>query len=209
MRSQHPPVSFLKSAGVAILVVAAALSARADNVLVDTGPGTSVGYLLGGEGYYPHSQDLAAQFILSQDVTVTSLEGWIRSYNADYVRISVSDNSNGNAPGSEIWGGDLLLAADPTDSWRGFTNVNLFLSAGTYWIAFLGTPTLNAAMGTGVPNPTGIEAFARVDDGNWYRWDGLDIGVRIKGNNVPDSTSMVGLLGLAFGAMVMVRRRLN
>lgn len=209
MRTQSPLRLFLKFAGVAILVVAAALNARADNVLVDTGPGTSSGYLLGGQGSYNYSQNLAAQFTLSQDVTVTSLEGWIRTFNSDYVRISVTDNSNGTTPGSEIWGGDLLLATDATDSWRGFTNVNLFLSAGTYWIAFVGSQTLNAAMGTSVPNPLGVEAYGSVGDGSWHQYDGLDIGVRIKGSSVPDSASVVGLLGLALSALVVARRRLS
>lgn len=209
MRTSLPPNLFLKSASVAILVLATALSARADNVLVDTGAGTSSGYLVGGEGYYSISQNLASQFTLSQSVTVTSLEGWIRSYNADYLHIAITDNSNGIIPGTEIWGDDLLLDGSAVNAWQGFTNMNLFLSAGTYWIAFVGSPSLTAIMDTGVPNPLGNEAFAAISDGNWYPYWGLDIGVRIKGNSVPDGASVVGLLGLAFGAMLMVRRRLN
>lgn len=207
MRTISSPNSLLRSAGAAILMIGAALIARADNVLIDTGPGTSSGYLLGGENYYTYSQNLAAQFTLTQDVTVTSLEGWIKSLNADYVRIAVTDNSNGGIPGTELWADNALLDGSGIAGWQGFTNLNLFLSAGTYWVAFIGSPSLSALMPGDPANPLGVEAFGSVNDGNWYEYDGLNIGVRIKGNSVPDSASVLGLVGLALGAMVLVRRR--
>lgn len=208
MRTHLPPNSLIKSAGVAILLIGAALVARADNVVVDTGPGTTGGFLLGGENYYNYSQNLAAQFTLTQDVTVTSLEGWIKAYNSDYLRIAVTDNSNGVIPGTELWADNLLLSPDLGAAWQGFSNLNLFLSAGTYWVAFIGSPSLYATMPSDPPNPLGVEAFGSVSDGNWYEYDGLNIGVRIKGNSVPDSASVLGLVGLALGAMVMIRRRI-
>lgn len=210
MRTQLPPISFLKSAGLAILVVAASLSARADNTLVDTGPSPyDYGWLLGGGGSYSYSQNLAARFTLSQDVTVTSIEGYIASFNSDYLRIAITDNSNGTIPGAQVWADNVLLNGDSVTAWQGFTNLNLFLSAGTYWVAFIGSPSLNASMPSSVPNPTDVEAFTYVGSGQWFESDNLDVGVRIKGNTVPDGASVLGLMGLALGAMVVARRRLS
>ncbi|HND61986.1 MAG TPA: hypothetical protein PLB90_10950 [Opitutaceae bacterium] len=209
MRTQLPLRSLFKSVSVALLVLGTASISRADNTIVDTGAGTTEwSWVLGGTGSnYP--QSLAAQFTVTQDITVTSIEGWIGSYNDGTVRIAITDNSNGTIPGAQIWADNLAVYANTGTTWQGFTNLNLFLSAGTYWVAFIGNSDLSAGMPSGVPNPLGVEAFASSYNGMWYEQDTLDLGVRIKGNSVPDSASVVGLLGLALGAMVMVRRRLR
>ncbi|MBS0663303.1 MAG: hypothetical protein JSR48_08555 [Verrucomicrobia bacterium] len=202
--------SFVKSIGLIALLLGTAALTRADNVLVDTGPGNpnAPEWALGGVGNnYP--QSLAAQFTLTQDVTITSLEGWISSFNPEYLRIAVTDNSNGTIPGAQIWADNVQLSGDSIAAWQGFTNLNLFLSAGTYWVAFIANESLSAGMQSGVPNPLGIEAFVAVDNGNWHEYDDLNFGVRIKGDSVPDSASVLGLVGLALGAMVMIRRRIS
>ncbi len=208
MRANFSLTSLFKAIGLTLVVLGTIATTRADNTIVDTGPGTTNwGWTLGNAGSnYP--QNLAAQFTVTQDITVTSIEGWLGSLSGSgTIRIAVTDNSNGTIPGAQIWADNLGIDSSTGTTWQGFTNLNLFLSAGTYWVAFLADNSLFAYMPSGVANPLGAEAYTSSWDGQWYVNNDLDLGVRIKGNSVPDGASVVGLLGLALGAMVALRRR--
>jgi hypothetical protein len=165
-------------------------------LLVDTGPGAAaVGYgLSGGTIEFPGWQFLAGQFTLSDDANVTSVSGWMKVFLGGNIDVHIRADAAG-MPGTDLHSQSYTLTT--TDfAWYDFTNFNVSLPAGTYWVTF--EPVINgglvASMPNGVPSPLASYAFkAQFTLPNWstsFSPNAPSMGYRVTGELITP-TSMI------------------
>ncbi|MEM6858063.1 MAG: PEPxxWA-CTERM sorting domain-containing protein [Pseudomonadota bacterium] len=179
------------------------------STIIDTGPGPSEG---GGFTLSPN-QSLAAEFDLTQDYTITSVEGWISTLADESGFFSASIFSDdGDVPGTVLFSsqfeGPTLLSYE----WRGVYDLDWSLAAGSYWVVFSGEPGSRAFMPFPSPNPLDNGAFKT--DGPWVAEDNIKIGVRIRGAvaPIPEPSAWAMLLlglGAVGGALRFAKRKHN
>ncbi|MFN9499027.1 MAG: PEPxxWA-CTERM sorting domain-containing protein [Erythrobacteraceae bacterium] len=175
--------------------------------LVDTGPGPE-----GPTGWtLDPSQSLAAEFVLRQDSTITSVEGWIASILDGSLFTASIFSDGGNVPGSVLFSSSFAGGAPGTGQWQGAYGLSWNLAAGTYWVGFSGQSGLGS-MPNSSANPLGNEAFTL--EGNWVGFDNLSIGARIRGNQgfnnpntgaVPEPSTWAMLILGFFGVGAAIR----
>jgi len=167
----------IKSILVASLLLLVSVKVNAA-IIVDTGTGFGAGPVLSENQYY------AGLFTLSQQETLTSVEGWIRGRGADGDEMTVAIYSNDlglpGTPGTELFSATGLLSdAGPCpigqdcnyEFWRGVYEQDWTLDAGSYWASFEMRTSItgNYAMPEGdLPNPLFAEA---VYVGNIDTWE--------------------------------------
>ena len=174
---------------------------------VDTGPGPE-----GPTGWTLNpSQSLAAEFVLGQDSTITSVEGWIASIIDGSLFTASIFSDGGNVPGSVLFSSSFSGGAPGTGQWQGAYGLSWNLAAGTYWVGFSGQNGLGT-MPNPSANPLGNEAFTF--EGNWVGFDDLSIGARVTGNQgfnnpntgaVPEPSTWAMLILGFFGVGAAIR----
>jgi hypothetical protein len=165
------------------------LSVRNDVILtpayiIDTGPGgtASVGssamFAAGATNCSPqpacaaHFQFLGGQFSLRRGANVTSVEGWMSVGFAGTLKVAIRADS-APAVGAHIPGRSLDSAtysvASQAYGWKAFSDFDLDLSAGNYWVTF--EPVANGGFSGGMAGPSAspLPAYAYFADGN-NRW---------------------------------------
>lgn len=156
-------------------------SAQAD-LLVNTGQPTNI---TGGMSLlYP--QTLFAQFVLTQPVTITAIEGWINVTYAGGLVVKIY-RDDGDQPGVFL-NSQMVPVASTGVSWVGASSLNWSLGAGTYWVGFMGSmmgsPEPLGTMPGPAPAPLGKEGYIDIPGTPFVRADDMDIGVKISGNPV-------------------------
>jgi MYXO-CTERM domain-containing protein len=195
--------AFIKSAGIAIVALSIALTAKAAATIVNTGPGGNGdpgGGLTLGLNSIGGYQNLAGEFQLSAPTAVGSIFGWIGVDRDDPTggTLNISILANDPNTGTVEFSQDTVLGpgVDQVPGWTGLTGLGLDLSAGTYWVEFSSPDsTLSGYMPYPVANPLAEYAFESQNVGNLYTLNPFDpVGVQIDG--VPDATGTFGILGL-------------
>lgn len=233
-----------------LLAAFGSVTQAAPITIVNTGPGpTSVvcpppatcgAYFLFGQNADPDSpeafQFLAGQFTVDSQVIVTSLEGWIRPFGYPSALFNVGVHTDSlsslinpqHIPGTELFTEVVSVGDAATPSWLGATDISLILDPGTYWIVF-SVPSTGGMWGyMPYPSLSPLEAEAFRSGSNWQRSDGLNLGVRIlgddcsefpggcddqgeddddQGENVPDPGSTLLLLGMGLVGLGAWRKR--
>lgn len=131
------------------------------SLLIDTGPGASVvGFgLSGGSAEFPTWQFLGGQFNLADEASISSVAGWMKVFLGGDINVHIRANTSG-LPGASIYSQVYTLAVQDFD-WSEFSNFNVNLGPGTYWLTFepvvLGG--LIASMPNGAASPLANYAF--------------------------------------------------
>jgi len=145
----------------------------------------------------------AAEFAISDDYTITSMETFLNSKSAGSTATVVLYEDGGSTPGGELYSGQATFESG--NSWDGIYNTSWKLDAGTYWASFEIRPgdTLMGSLTTHPPSPLGNEVWGFGNDSDWNTTRDYDITVRIMGDlntvPIPGTISLLGLglLGLA------------
>jgi hypothetical protein len=213
MSRRRTGVSFGTAACVLLLIVWAA-PLRSDPVyIVDTGSGsnTSIGMpaLFSASDANVHFQYLAAQFTISEAVTLDSIEAWVIGTGGSMdvkIRENVNNLPSTNAP--PLLSPNSIFSKRYTSlpnfasaGWLQLPQYASVLAAGTYWVTF--EPVFNSNMHYSMPGntPNPLARAAYYGDGNTgyhllpYSDANNHIGVRIKATPFP---------GAAFGTATRV-----
>ncbi len=181
--------------------------------IVDTGPGFNGGG--GGASLYDDRpglnrgyQSLAGRFTLTEDVVITTVQGWMNWAYGGRARFSIFTDFQG-LPGANRFTQALELPATGLNDadWRGPTGLNWAVTQGDYWLVFEDVPRNlgSGAMPGGAHMP--LLAYASSPgasgvSGAWQRADPLALGVRIGIESVPvPATTALLLAGLGLLAM--------
>jgi hypothetical protein len=199
-----------KSIGLMAALIASAAASLAGTI-VDTG--TPPLGQPGGPALYPY-QGLAGQFAISQNTTITSVEGFMSfGIGGGSMTVSIFGDNNSNPffpipdNTNTLHSGSFNATSSVQDAWMGLSGLNWNLTAGTYWLGF----TTNDAWGW-MPDsaPSPLSGYAFTSGGNWNSANYLKLGIRINGDpttqSVPEGSSSLVLLGLAFGGLALFRR---
>lgn len=177
------------------------------DTIVDTGPGPVESSGLSLE----QNQWLAAEFTITEFVTISSVEGWINVSTSGNLDIAIYTDG-GDIPGLELFRAFGNLGTGSPATWRGLSGLTWNLSAGTYWVAFevMSSSSFVGAMPSPSQVPLDNEAFHCGGGGCSYNADdNLDLGVRIEGaaTAVPDPASSLSLLALGVASLGLFRSR--
>ncbi|MCA9432219.1 MAG: hypothetical protein KC940_17035, partial [Candidatus Omnitrophica bacterium] len=178
---------------VLCMAVVASLSAvpAGATLIVDTGqppPSFSGGTLYSG-------QWLAAEFTLSQEYSITGVEGWMWKNFSGLMTLAIYTDG-GSTPGTELFStvftADLPMTGSANAGWVGAHGLNWALGPGTYWAAFevRTGQTADFAMPNSPPNP--LSGYAWKGSGSWNQQFSTT-GWRVY-SEVPEPTTMA-LLG--------------
>jgi hypothetical protein len=212
--------AFTRSVGIAIAALSIALTAKAAETIVNTGPGGNGdpggGLTLGLDSIGGY-QDIAGEFQLSAPTAVGSIFGWIGVDRGDPTggTLNISILANDPNTGTVEFSQDTVIGpgVDQVPGWTGLSGLDLDLSAGTYCVEFSSPDsTLSGYMPYPVANPLVEYAFENQNVGNLYTPSQFDpVGVQI--NGVPDASGTFGMLGLGLvgllGLAVRQRRFAN
>lgn len=152
--------------------------------LVDTGTPSSgqLGYTVSS------SQWLAAEFIVDQSVTITSIQGYFALCfdGTDKGFINIYSDS-GDLPDTSRILHSQNFTTSGVKGWQGLTEINWSLDPGSYWVAFeVKEPdTAIGGIGYNAPYPLINEAYNSFSKG-WVGNDGLNLGIRIITAPVPE-----------------------
>jgi hypothetical protein len=180
-------------------------NADADTI-VDTGPGpnSSIGIAL-----HP-SQWLAAEFTITEFLTITSVQGWMNVNTAGNLDIAIYTDG-GEIPGLELFRASGNLGTGTPATWRGLSGLTWNLLPETYWVAFevMSSSDFVGSMPSGSQFPLGNEAITCSSCGGYRPLDPLNLGVRIEGvpAAVADPASSLSLLALGVGSLGLFRSR--
>lgn len=203
---------------LAALTFSGPLTSLADTI-VDTGPGDDGTYgnpawsLINLPSSLQAYSASAAKFTLTNDTTITSVEGWMNEYISGsglVIGIGSSPYLSPNPnPGDFLYSGTMYAGNVSTYHWNGLTDLNWFLAAGDYWVSFVPTPGYMGSLPAGGANPLSSYAFQTTDVPLTYD-PSHTFGVRIMGDtvqNVPDNGTTLTLLGAALFGLGIFRRR--
>ena len=175
----------------------ASLSATS-TLLIDTGPGGSeiIGsrsmFAAGSSTCSPQPscsasyQFLGAQFNLSENVRLESVEGWMYN-NTGSIDVHVRADNSG-LPGASLYSKNYSPASHFPFTWVVFDAFVADLGAGTYWLTFepVSGGTFSGGMSGGAASP--LPKYAFLSDGNptWAQigsnpFQGPELGIRIRG----------------------------
>ena len=191
----------LGSAALAVLMTPVAVSA---NTIVDTGTpvGTST-WTLGPTG--SGNQALAGYFTVGSATTITGFQGYIDGFlSGGSVTATLYSDGVDRGAGAALFSTTFSVGAG--EGWDGAT-VSWGVGAANYWLGFFSNDSLG--MRNGAPAPLPAYAFT-TENGQWQRYDYLDIGIRVfDGGAVPEpGTWALLLIGFgAIGAGMRARRR--
>jgi hypothetical protein len=205
-----------KTAGLAAKVAAfaataaiAGLAASAANatIIIDTGQppyGGGVNWGLNS------TESLAVKFTVTSATRLTDLTGWMFAQSAPGT-FTVALRADGNTPGAVLFS-DTATAKLPF-AFYGVHGESWLVGPGSYWLAFEVRPgdTFDGYTPNNPPSPLGPEAYSY--DGTYYRYDRLNLGVRISGDvvAVPEPAAwtlmLTGFLGTGAALRGARRRR--
>lgn len=207
---------------LALLTLTLAAPVMAD-VIIDTGTptdryGSYLEYIITTDEHnveHLTCQNFAGQFTLTKGYTVTAVRGFFNNDGTGSVdAVIYGDNGNTNTPltTSELWRKNITTAT-PTAAWRGLTELNWSLQAGTYWLAFEPKLGFHGQMIDAAP-----KAMDSIAQGNIYRQgdpftytsSSGNFGFQIDGtaaNAVPEPSTYL-LLCISLGAVGFVRKRM-
>lgn len=173
-------------------------------LIVDTGPTSG-----GGVTSLARDQYLAAEFVISNDWTINSLEGWMINRRTEGTATVVIYADGGTVPGAEIYSSEFTSSAGIGEGWQGGSSLDWFLSAGTYWAGFelRAGQTLFAGMPTARPSPLPTAFFLDLN-GRWSETD-RGIGVRIDAQEVSATVPTPATLFLVGVALLGVRKKVR
>jgi hypothetical protein len=175
--------SVVTSFGSFTLTSVSSASFTASNVmpvsalLVDTGPGgtnfsSAPGLASGGANLlaaniFGNFQFLAGQFTLTNGAILDSVEAWMRVDTGGSLTVNLRSDNNG-IPGGSVFSKTYTLGLQPI-GWVPFSDYNVVLAPGTYWLAFepvadSGFSGFSAVMPVGAPYP--LPNYAFFDNGN-------------------------------------------
>jgi hypothetical protein len=196
---------FLAGSALALAFAVASAPANAA-VIVDTGKpvnGAGVDWWLNA------TQSLAAKFTVTTATRLTDLAGYMFAYSAPGT-FTVAVRADGDTPGAVLFSDTAV--AKLSLAFYGVHGESWLVGPGSYWLAFEVRPdnTLYGFMPSNPASPLGPEAYT--EDGSYYRYDDLELGVRISGDavSVPEPAAwalmLTGFLG-AGAALRSARRR--
>lgn len=173
-------------------------------LIVDTGPGiNAIPYSLYDK------QFLAAEFTITQDVVVNSVEGWMRVVGALQTATVALYSDGGTVPGAELFSAAFTTVQNgvSTATWEGGSGLGWILSSGTYWAAFevRAGQTLVGSMPSPALSPLGMYAFT-TEEGGWIQ-SPLNFGIRIDANSAVPAPATLALFGLGLASLAISRRK--
>lgn len=161
-----------------------------------------------GSTYYSLSywQGLAAEFTLTENTVLDSLQMYMRSNSGGNVTVRVYGDA-GEVP-NQVGYFAQTFAATTVPGWQGVSGANLSLLAGTYWVAFQTDADIGLAR-DGAPNP--LQNYAGFSNNSWFELN-ASLGVRITSDAAsppaPVPLPAGGLLLIsALGGIGVLRRR--
>jgi hypothetical protein len=127
---------------------------------------------------------VAAQFVLGDATTISSVEGWIGSSIAHPMTISIY--SGNSLPGSALYSDTFTSSIS---GWQGVSGEHWSLDAGTYWVVFSNSSTVGGNwMPAGAAHPLPNYAIWTSWGGAWANTPYATVGVRIDAD-VPEPAS--------------------
>ena len=125
------------------------------------------------------TQYLAGQFTLTQDITLSSVEGFFGGNRAHVQTLTTAIYTNsGNLPGVELYSKQFATAPGDLGGWFGTFDNSWSLSAGTYWVSMEIRPGDDFYYGS-MPNnavePMQLEAWKRSVFGS-MEWSAFNLG---------------------------------
>lgn len=170
----------------ALVALMAPLPAAA-GVIVDTGtPAGGIIWTLAP------IQSLAGHFNVATGTTITQIEGFFWGSGT----VTATLYSDGSVPDASNALFSTTFSSLTSDAWAGASGLNWTVGAGNYWLGF--DSNNDMGMRNGAPSP--VDAYAYTAQGNWNRFDDLDIGIRVFDGAIPEPGTWALLL-LGFGAI--------
>lgn len=171
---------------LAVPALACALTAPAQALLVDTGPGEDYG---GGWSLYDDRpltngyQSLAALFTVDESqATITSVQGWMNWAYGGNLTFSVRTVFQG-LPGALLHSTRVAIPATVLNvpDWRGVGGLDWQLQTGDFWLVFEGSRgSGSGSMPGNAPNPLATYASSPgLQGAQWMSAPTLAFGVRI------------------------------
>ena len=176
--------------------------AASAGTVVDTG--TPVG---GTTFVLDSNQNLAGYFSVGTATTITGFDGYINGVGGNGT-VTATLYSDGSTPSAGNALFSTVFATDGSESWQGAAGLNWAVGPANYWLGFSTGDFMG--MRNGAPNP--LTGYAVINSGQWFRFDNLDIGIRVfdgAGGAIPEPGTWA-LLVLGFGAIgagMRTRRR--
>ena len=136
---------------------------------------------LGGE----RLQFLAGQFTLASGATLDSVQAWMDVGQGGSLEVKISTDNSG-VPGTSFFSKTYTLGVQPV-GWALFSNYNVGLAAGKYWVSFEPVAGSNfvGAVPVGAPNPLQNYAWFLSVNGRYFNFGQPQpgIGIRISGTS--------------------------
>jgi hypothetical protein len=162
-------------------------------LLFDTGPGGLGGvgtldlFASGATNCSPqpacavHFQLLGGQFTLASDATIDGVQAWMDTF-AGSMDVHIRADASGR-PGTDVHTQNYSMS-EQTVGWAVFSNFNVSLPAGTYWVTLepVASGGIQGSMPGGVANPLAKYAFLADGNLNWGTFTTPTLGFRISGS---------------------------
>lgn len=202
----------------AVLLSSIFASSRA-GIIVDTGASAySSG---GGEALYNYNdyQYLAGAFTVTQNTTITGINGWMGTFGGGNLNIGIAQDNFG-LPGGGLFSQSVFVAASTPTAWQGIGSLDWDITPGTYWVTFepakLG---FEGFMTHEAPNPMFNYAFYNSVNHEWISQASDGLGIQVFGDpgvveppppmQPAPEPSTYGLIGGAALCVLVVRKIKN